>query len=145
MRRTQHGFRGFRPNTFAESLHDMWQLVRVLPSGCWQWRGGRTEAGYAHLWILGKMHYVHQIMYELYKGPIPSGLEPDHTCRRRWCVNPDHLEAVTHQVNNQRGYWGRKRRCPHGHPLDGRRKGEFGPVRYCLTCNRLRAAKWRAA
>ena len=46
--------------------------------------------------------YAHRFAYEQAKGAIPDGLEIDHLCRNRRCVNPDHLEAVTHQENQRR-------------------------------------------
>lgn len=76
-------------------------------------------------------------MYEYYRGPIPDGLELDHLCRRRDCVNPAHLEPVTSSENKRRsplvGRYLRtaahvppaarenaaKTHCKHGHPLSG--------------------------
>lgn len=57
-------------------------------------------------------------------GPIPEGMDLDHTCRNRGCVNPEHLEPVTTQVNTLRGIGptaenARKTHCKHGHPLEG--------------------------
>lgn len=49
------------------------------------------------------MIYAHRLSYELFVGPIPDGYELDHLCRNRGCVNPAHLEAVTHRVNVLRG------------------------------------------
>jgi hypothetical protein len=44
----------------------------------------------------------HRLVYELVRGPIPAGQHIDHLCGVRRCVNPDHLEAVTQAINNQR-------------------------------------------
>ncbi|MFZ3012153.1 MAG: HNH endonuclease [Nitrospira sp.] len=55
--------------------------------------------------VLGKhvQVYVHRLMYVLHTGhDIPDDLELDHTCNRRDCVAPKHLEAVTHAVNMER-------------------------------------------
>jgi len=74
-------------------------------TGCWKWRRNITRAGYGRYTdFAGNKMYAHRWMYEKLKGPIPVGLELDHkiTCPKR-CVNPDHLEAVTGQVNVQRG------------------------------------------
>jgi hypothetical protein len=75
----------------------------VEPNGCWRWTRGITTVGYAHLSIQSVYYQAHRLMYILLIGPFPEGLEPDHTCRNRACVNPWHIEPVTHDVNMQRG------------------------------------------
>lgn len=70
------------------------------PSGCWIWTGLRNEWGYG---TAGSRGLAHRVMYEQANGPIPEGLELDHLCRERACVNPLHLEAVTHTQNVLRG------------------------------------------
>lgn len=70
------------------------------------WLGGLTAAGYG---MFGKGRrgegnwYAHRFSYEMFIGTIPDGLELDHLCRQRWCVNPYHLEAVTRRINMLRG------------------------------------------
>jgi hypothetical protein len=77
---------------------------RVAPHGeCWVWTGATEHNGYARFWLDGKMRYAHRVAYEWFRGPIPAGLDLDHLCRVRNCVNPYHLEAVTRQVNLLRG------------------------------------------
>jgi hypothetical protein len=73
-------------------------------TGCWLWQGDRSPKGYGSIKTpSGQRLGVHRYFYELYRGPIPDGLEIDHLCRRRNCVNPEHMEAVTHLVNIRRG------------------------------------------
>lgn len=76
---------------------------------CWLWQGSLTKDGYGRFRLGQKGLGAHRMAYLLYRGPIPAGFEPDHLCRVTRCVNPDHLELVTHRVNVQRGYAARAR------------------------------------
>ena len=69
---------------------------------CWLLNTGRLGFGYASLWFEGQTLYGHIVSYELHVGPVPSGLELDHLCRNRGCVNYEHLEPVTHVENIRR-------------------------------------------
>jgi hypothetical protein len=95
---------------------------KVLPlsDGCWMWLGASAGGGYGDFHITaepGKQRKMpaHRFAYETYVGPIPAGLQIDHLCRNRWCVNPEHLEPVTQQENIRRGFWATKTHCPQGH------------------------------
>lgn len=79
-------------------------LATVTPDGCILGPANET-LGYCHVRVpvVGRKRpvkvYAHRIAYELYVGPIPQGQEIDHLCRVRNCINPAHLEAVTHAEN----------------------------------------------
>lgn len=94
-------------------------------NGCWIWAPVASN-GYGTLNVGGVRRWAHRIGYELMVGPIPEGLELDHLCRTPACVNPDHLEPVTHRENLRRA---RTTHCKRGHP---RIEGE----RQCRACRR---------
>lgn len=67
---------------------------------CWVWQWGIFQTtGYG----MYRQGTAHRYVYEQARGIVPGGLELDHLCRVRECVNPDHLEAVTHAENVRRG------------------------------------------
>ena len=72
---------------------------------CWLWTASADRYGYGRFFV-GNGQYVqaHRHSYERFVGPIPPGLQIDHLCRVKHCVNPQHLEPVTHGVNQQRRY-----------------------------------------
>ena len=71
---------------------------------CWLWTGTVDHTGYGQFQAARRRYKAHRLAYILAHGTIPSHLELDHLCRTPACVRVDHLEAVTHQVNIQRGY-----------------------------------------
>ena len=119
-------------------------------SGCWIRLKALTPAGYGVIRINYELFYAHRLSYEAFKGPIPKDREIDHLCRSTWCVNPDHLEAVSHRKNCQRGICGEvnarrmraKTHCPYGHPYSGDNlyiKPNTPGHRDCRTCLRFAA------
>lgn len=74
-------------------------------SGCWLWGGNLTPDGYANFYsfVEHRTLYAHRESYKERNGPIPPGMQIDHLCRVRCCINPDHLEAVTPRENTLRG------------------------------------------
>ena len=73
-------------------------------TGCWEWQRGKTKSGYGQLQIRNKKIYAHRYYYEKYVSVIPKGMEIDHICHNRACVNPKHLRLATRFDNchNQR-------------------------------------------
>ena len=136
-----------------------WKYVFPEPmSGCWLWIGPITsgrQSGlkYGSLTELvagkSKTRSAHTLSFEIHKGLVPKGLEIDHLCRNTLCVNPEHLESVTHKVNALRGISpsaknSKKTHCIRGHILEGphlyiTKAGS----RACRTCNTLLAREYR--
>jgi hypothetical protein len=119
-------------------------------SGCWEWHGPLDSHGYGQARISRRMRLMHRAIYESMRGPIPTGLTLDHLCRIPSCVNPDHLEPVSHRENILRGIGpaaqnAKKTVCLHGHPLDGLRYDHTrrNPRRFCRTCGRAAVAAYQ--
>lgn len=73
-------------------------------NGCWEWVGHVNPHGYG-MASTGKFTNspAHRVIYTAFRGLIPAGLDLDHLCRNRCCVNPSHLEPVTRRENVMRG------------------------------------------
>lgn len=130
--------------------------------GCWPWTGSILDCGYGQFWLDGKMRPAHRVVYEHLVGPIPDGLTIDHECHNndetcvggwdclhRRCVRPDHLDPVTHRVNNLRSQgWAAihaaKTHCDKGHPFtpDNMRGGN-PRERVCRECANDRNRRYR--
>ena len=77
---------------------------KIMPvvDGCWLWNGGLSTSGYGTVYHNGRTRRAHRVIWEMRVGEVPGGLEFDHLCRVRCCVNPDHLELVTRSENIRR-------------------------------------------
>lgn len=114
-------------------------------SGCWRWTGRHDRYGYGRLGREG----AHRVVYRALIGPIPAGKVVDHLCRVPCCVNPAHLEPVTHRVNVLRGVSFAavnyaKVKCDNGHPYDlvGTYYRPNGH-RDCRVCIRARVKRYK--
>lgn len=73
-------------------------------TNCWIWQATKTGRGiakYGYLKVNKTMKVAHRISYEIFKGPIPDGLNVCHKCDVYSCVNPDHLFLGT-QIDNMK-------------------------------------------
>lgn len=129
-----------------------WQRVQhgTEVDDCWLWTGTVDTPGYGRVQINRRKIGAHRVAYEALVGPIPEGLDLDHLCRNRLCVNPAHLEPVTRRENLLRGNTVPAQRaarthCPAGH--------EYTPEntyysarnqRNCKECNRLSCRRYYA-
>ncbi len=119
------------------------KIERVTESGCWIWIGSMFSKGYGQIWREGKLKYAHRVSYEIHVGQIPEGLELDHLCRNRCCVNPSHLEPVTHKENLRRGFGlmarqSRQTHCLRGHEFSEENTHRYKTRRVCKKCSKDR-------
>lgn len=153
-----------------------WQYADTSggPDACWTWGGDVHKSGYGSIYVHGgrpQLQKAHRFAYERLVGPIPDGMEVDHTCHtkecptpgmgdpHRSCVNPRHLEVVDRPTNIRRSQAPEKTRemfaaithCPQGHPYDeantiwrkAKNKSGIYPARVCRTCHRNYVRAWR--
>ena len=129
-----------RPHTI-ESL-----LEVAKPDGeCLIWQGATLRNGYGAVTLMGQHTTAHRAMYLLVHGAIPEGIEIDHKCNNRSCINPEHIHAVTH-AENMRLSLERRTQCRAGHEwteqntyigLVRRKQGGTRLQRYCRECRKL--------
>jgi hypothetical protein len=119
------------------------------PGGCLLWTGAnRSAVGNGAIKNKGKVEIVHRLVYMLKNGEIEKGMVVDHKCNNNLCVNPDHLQVLSHAENSYRGTNviaknKQKTHCKRGHSLmedgDVRIRVRNGHVsRECRACHRAR-------
>lgn len=107
------------------------------PNLCMNWKAGVDTNGYGRMKFRGAVRPAHRIAWTLVVGEIAPGLQLDHLCLNKLCVNPLHLEPVT-QVENMRRTI--QTHCKWGHPLH-----RLGPTRnVCRTCNLAAVRRYKA-
>jgi len=125
-------------------------------NGCWLWTQPVDQDGYGRIGD----YRAHRVSYLLFRGELQPGLEIDHvchtldlacpggvTCIHRRCVNPQHLELVTHRENGLRGRSlpaanAAKTHCSAGHPFDEANTYVTPGRRQCRRCNAQAVARY---
>ena len=142
-----------RTTTDRERFDGKW--IPEPNTGCWLWTGPVSKDGYGQFKMSHFQWKAHRASWQMYRGEIPPGMQIDHICRVRSCVNPDHLRVVTQRTNvleNSIGLAAQnlsKTHCPRGHPLSGKNlrtvKNAETNSRRCRTCHNAKIAARRAA
>ena len=71
--------------------------------------GTKTSSGYRRIFISGRTHYCHRLMFKAFTGPLGSK-EVDHINGDKSDNRPENLRLVNHQQNG-RGFCGKKAGC----------------------------------
>ena len=117
-------------------------------AGCRVWARHINNLGYGRIRNNGRMEGAHRAAYEAFVGPVPKHLVIDHLCRNRACINPLHMEVVTHAVNIARGVsvsarYRVRTACVNGHEFTPENTRMKGSIRQCRACDREGARRRR--
>lgn len=117
---------------------------KAARTDCIVWQGAQNSMGYGCFGIEGRSHLAHRLAWEDARGPIPDGMQVDHLCRNRACINVAHLELVTNQENTRRAVaLTVGSTCKRGHAIasEGDLYERASGIRECRACRREAARR----
>lgn len=130
-----------RGGQFTLAEHLLSRVSITAAADCWLWFGRVGPDGYGTF----RSKMAHRLVYTELVGPVPDGLQLDHRCRNRQCVNPLHLEPVSAAENHHRGInpglsrgaeMAARTHCPKGHEYTADNTYARRGKRECRTCRR---------
>jgi hypothetical protein len=142
-----------RPRPLQDVRTKLLRHITVTPHGCWLWTGSKQGKrwGYYGEIVLGrkpqqKHRRAHVVSYETFIGPVAPGLELHHTCHQTLCINPAHLQQVTHLEHMRQRKDRDRPHCKYGHVYTPETI-YWNPrgVRECKVCKRASYLRRRAA
>lgn len=132
--------------SYEEKYHSRFWAKIIKTESCWIWTAAKNQYGYGYFSYPGGQR-AHRFSYEIHRGKIPDELVIDHICRKKDCINPDHLRAVTHKENTLCGLGlaaknAEKTHCKYGHEFSLEntyiRKSGNRTERTCRICAKHR-------
>lgn len=125
----------------ASQLLAFFEALRI-EGECWIWTKRVAESGYGNFRDGDTAERAHRVSFRWFVGPIAEGFEVHHLCRRRACVNPYHLQALTdeeHQLLHANA-----RLCAQGHLICERNSylKSDGRLR-CGICHRVKGLAYK--
>jgi hypothetical protein len=97
---------------------------------CWIWQRQKNPKGYGQTSWKGRTQPAYVVLYEREHGSVPTGMQLDHLCRQRACVNPAHMEPVSPAENVRRS---RVAKLTLDGARDIRRRSSAGESQYALA------------
>ena len=123
-----------RPHTPDEARAYLIARSVATTDGCLLLTLAHNGDGYCQTTYQGEFVLAHRLAFAIEHGPIPDGMTIDHKCKRRNCVAPAHLRAVSF-LENLAG------RSPHvkGEPAKSRPRGPQRRATATKAMRRFRA------
>lgn len=120
------------------------EKIALGPTGCWLWLGTINREGYGLVWTdENPQCFAHRHAWSLSGRSLPEGMHVHHRCRVRRCVNPDHLDLLTH-AEHMGAHKEFTTHCANGHAFTVETTYVYpNGTRDCRICRTRRRAEYR--